>query len=124
MTVNWHGEELLRQIQEATPDGLFAGGQMLVEAAASRVPRRTGKLADSGYVAIEGKSTYKRNKLYNKEAKAPKGGAVAGFAAFYARHVEFGTKNMAAKPFFRPAIDELKEKIGKEIVVSIGRKIK
>lgn len=125
MSVKWHGDELLKQIREATPDGLFAGGQMLVDAAASRAPiGATGNLRASGYVATEQKSTYKSSKKHNKEIKPPKGGAVVGFAAFYARFQEFGTRKMAAKPFLRPAIDELKEQIGAEIVITISKRIK
>lgn len=122
--LKWHGPDLLAQLREGTPEALFAGGEMLVEAAASRAPRFSGDLAKSGYVAIEGKTTYRKKKKYNKQAKVPKGGAVVGFAAFYARYVEFGTKHKAARPFLRPALDELKEKIGNEIAVTIGRKFK
>jgi len=122
--VTWFGDDLLKQIEEATPDGLFAGGQILVEAAAARAPRHRGNLAKSGYVAIEGKSTYRKQKLFNREAKPPKGGAVVGFAAFYARYQEFGTKNQAAHPFLRPALDELKERIGAAIVVKMRQEIK
>lgn len=121
--VTWHGDELIRQIREATPDGLFAGGEMLVDSAAARAPKASGDLAKSGYVAIEGKSTYRSDKKHNKQIKPPKGGAVAGFAAFYARYVEFGTAHVPARPFFRPAIDELKDKIGNEVVITIGKKI-
>lgn len=123
-SVKWFGDEFLKQVREVTPEGLFAGGELLVDAAASRAPRASGDLAKSGYVAIEGKSTYQRRKKYNKQAKPPKGGAVVGFAAFYARYVEFGTKNISAKPFFRPAIDEMKDQIGAEIVATMKKKIK
>ena len=124
MPVKWYGDELLKQIEAHSPEGFFDGAQMLVDAAASRAPRQSGDLVNSGYVATEEKSTYKDKKIHNKEVKPPKGGAVAGFAAFYARFVEYGTKKKSAKPFFRPAIDELKDKIGAVIVSKIGSKIK
>jgi HK97 gp10 family phage protein len=124
MTVKWHGDELLKQIREGTPEGLFAGGQMLVDAAASRAPKASGDLAKSGYVANEKKSTYKHDKKHNKEATPPKGGAVAGFAVFYAKFIELGTKNHPAKPFIRPAFDELKDQIGSEITITIGKRFK
>ena len=123
--VKWYGDELLKQVRDATPDGLFAGAQVLIGVAASRAPTGgSGDLAKSGYVAIVGKSTYRKDKMHNREVKPPKGGAVAGFAAFYARFIEYGTSKSAAKPFFRPAVDEMKDQIGSEIVVSIGKKIK
>lgn len=122
--VRWFGDDLLKQIQDGAPDALFDGAKLLVDSAASRAPRRSGKLAQSGYVGTEKKSTYHPSKIYNKEVKAPKGGAVAAFAAFYAKQVEFGNKNMSAKPFLRPALDELKEQVGQEIVVKLRRKLK
>jgi HK97 gp10 family phage protein len=126
LSVKWFGDKLLEQINTHTPDALFDGGQMLVDAAASRAAssRKSGTLAESGYVATEEKTTYRRRKLHSKQAKVPKGGAVAGFAAFYARWVEYGTIKTRAKPFLRPALDELKEKIGAEIVIKVGKQIK
>lgn len=124
-TVKWYGNQLLADIRAATPDGLFAGAEMLVKAAASRAPRgASGVLQDSAYAASEEKSTYTAHKLHNKQAKVPKGGAVAGFAAFYAGFIEYGTKKKAARPFLRPTIDELRAQIGGEIVLRIGRKLK
>lgn len=124
MPVKWYGDDILQQIRDAQPDGMFAGGQMLVESAAANVRRVSGDLAASGYVSMEGKSTYKKRKNHLKETKATKGGAVAGFAAFYGKFVEFGTKNAAARPFFRPAIDELKEQIGEEVAITMKKRFK
>jgi HK97 gp10 family phage protein len=124
LSVKWHGQELLEGLREDSAEGLFAGGLFLVEAAKSRIHNVTGDLADSAYVAIEGKSTYKSDKKHYKEVKPRKGGAVAGFSAFYAKMVEFGTPTAGARPFLRPAFDELKEQIGEEIVGTISRKFK
>jgi HK97 gp10 family phage protein len=125
VTVKWYGDKLLQDIRSETPEGLFAGGEMLIAGATSRTPGGgTGTLAESGYVAIEGKSTYKPSKLHNKQHKIPPGGAVAGFAAFYARFVEYGTRYAGAKPFLRPAMDELQAQIGDTIVLTIARKFK
>lgn len=123
-SVKWYGDQLLADIRAATPDGLFAGGEMLLEAAKSRAPKDSGDLQDSGYVAVPGKSTYKSAKHHNEEIKPKEGQAVVGFAAFYARFIEFGTKKLTRKPFLRPAVDELKDQIGGEIVIRIGRKLK
>lgn len=122
--VNWHGDELLKQIRDETPEGLFAGAEMLVEAAAANAPVNTGNLKDSGYAAIPGKSTYKADKRHNKEIKVKEGQAIAAFAEFYAGFVEFGTKNKAARPFLRRALDEVKGKLGQEITTKMGRKFK
>jgi len=122
--LKWYGDELLKQIESGTADGLFAGGQMLIDAASSRVPVSSGDLKNSGYVATEQKTTYRHDKKHRKEIKPPKGGAVAGFAAFYAKFVEYGTSKQGAKPYLRPAFDELKSQIGETITVTIGKKIK
>lgn len=42
-------------------------------------------------------------------AKQDNGNGGKGGDTFYWRFLEFGTKNMAARPFLRPAIDENKE---------------
>lgn len=122
--VTWYGDDLLKQIREATPDGLFSGAEMLVDAAKAKAPRLTGNLADSAYAATSEKSTYKRDKRHNKEIKPKQGQAVAAFAMFYAGFVEYGTKKKAARPFLRPAMDEMKNKIGEAVVLKIAKKFK
>ena len=69
------------------------GAQVIVDAAKSRAPRRTGKLIESiGHEVIEASSTEVKEKI--------------GSNVFYARHVEFGTRHNSAEPFLRPALDE------------------
>lgn len=122
--VKWHGDDLLKQIRQATPDGLFAGAEMLVEGARNNAPEMSGTLKESGYAASSEKSTYKSDKRYNKEIKPKEGQAVAGFAAFYAGFIEYGTKHKAARSFLRKAMDELKDQIGGEVVLKIAKKFK
>lgn len=109
--VKWYGDQLLKAIRDATSDALFVAGELLIDVAASKAPRSSGDLAESGYVSSKSKSTYRAGKNYHKEVKAKEGEVVAGFAAFYARFLELGTKNMAAKAFLRPALDETKDKL-------------
>lgn len=122
--VAWYGDDLLKQIREATPEGLFAGAEMLVDSAKAKVPRKTGNLAESGYAATSEQSTYKRDKRHNKEIKPKEGQAVAAFAMFYAGFIEYGTRKKAARPFLRPAMDEMKNKLGETIVLKIAKKFK
>lgn len=122
--VKWYGDDLLRQIREATPEALFDGASMLVEEAKKRAPELSGNLRDSGYAAIQGKSTYKADKRHNKEIKPREGQAAAAFAMFYAGFVEYGTKKKAARPFLRPTMDELKDKIGGDVVLKIAKRFK
>jgi len=122
--VTWYGDAILKQLREATPEGLYDGATMLVNEAAARAPKMTGNLAESGYAAIKGKSTYKKDKRYNKEVKPREGQAIAAFAIFYASFVEYGTKNNSAKPFLRPTVDQLKEQLRAMIGSKIGKAIK
>lgn len=112
--VKWYGDKLLADLRRETPDALYEVALKYVEMAAARAPKRPhgGALAKSGYAAVENKSTYQSNKIHNKERKPPKGGAVAGFAAFYAKFIEFGKPNTTAQPFMRTTLDEAKAQLG------------
>lgn len=121
--LTWHGDKLKLAIKDATPDALFEGADLLAKAAASKAPRRTGELADSGYAASENRSTYSGGSQRRKEIKPQPGTAVAAFSAFYARFVELGTRKRAARPFLRPAFDELKDRIAQAIVDSMRPKV-
>lgn len=122
--LKWNGEEILRLIREGTPEGLFEAGEMLVDAAKAKAPTSSGDLKDSAYVATEQRSTYKSGKKNRRETKPPKGGAVAGFASFYAKFHEYGTKHLGARPFLRPAYDSLRDKMASTIAITIGKKLK
>lgn len=123
--LRWYGDELKAAIAGATEDALFEGGVVLQEAAAARAPRASGTLAESAYTATESKSNYaKRSAVYRKEVKPGRGQAVVGFAAFYARFKEFGTRSLAAEPFLRPALDGEAARIGKRIVDVMKKGIK
>lgn len=124
MTVKWYGDDLLKQIRDATPDALFEAGETYIKAAASRAPRDEGDLRDSGYVKSEKKSTYKRKKNHNREVVVSKDAVAAGFAVFYAHMVEFGTVKKAARPFIRPTIDETKAQLGDIAARAIAGQLK
>jgi HK97 gp10 family phage protein len=121
--IKWYGDRLLAEIKDATPDALFEAGEQLVNAAAAKAPRATGDLAASGYVTSEKRSTYRRAANHRKEVKVQPGQVGVGFAAFYARFIELGTKRKAARPYLRPALDELAGQLGATIADHVRRKV-
>lgn len=123
--VEWYGDKLLSIIQDATPDALIEGAEELIKAAAAKAPKRSGDLSRSGYVSGKSKSTYRNLKTNRRETKPPDAQTiVAGFADFKAAWYELGNARQAARPYLRPALDELKDSIGATIVEKIGRKLK
>jgi HK97 gp10 family phage protein len=88
------------------------GAKPILKAAQSKVPVKTGALKKS-------------LKVRAMKAKLAKGGAGVHVGVsdqwfkgdlFYGGMVEFGTKNMPAKPFIRPAYDEKKNEAVKVTV--------
>lgn len=148
--LTWHGKEVMAALRKATPEGLFAAGEELIRIAASKAPRQSGDLAESGYVTSKFKSTYKSAKNHRKEIKTKGDEVAAGFAAFYSAYVEYGTKPHTAgkagqvlrmedgsivrgplkhpgsrpKPFFRPALDESKPRLLAIVAQHAGKPLK
>lgn len=139
VAVDWYGDQFLEIVQAHGDAAIFAAGEVLLHEAVSRAPRRSGKLAGSGYVATATKSTYRRRRYWRREKQAPKGGAVIAFTAPHAHLLESGRKRtgkiqprakrgkkalrigdgqlrarsryrrMNAQPFVGPAIDATKD---------------
>jgi len=123
--IKWYGDDLLAKLEGADDDALFEGAQELVEVAKVKAPRRSGALAESGYAATKGQSTYRKAKGHRREIRPQeKGVAVAAFAMFYAHIQEYGARHHAAAPFLRPALDEARERIGNRIVLRLARDLK
>ncbi|KKL51593.1 hypothetical protein LCGC14_2293950 [marine sediment metagenome] len=69
------------------------GAEVIVDAAKSRAPRRTGKLAESiGHEVTEASGSAVQEKI--------------GPDVFYGGLVELGAAQTTAKPYLRPALDE------------------
>lgn len=122
--VEWHGKELMQALRDGGNEAMFEGAQIVLEAATARVPIFTGRLKDSGYVSTTDKSSYVAKRWYKKERKPDKPfGAIVAFAAPHSHLVEFGTKNMAAQPYLRPALDQIKAKAGEAITVKLTKSL-
>lgn len=117
--IAWYGDEILQALANEIDDALFAAGDVLIERATAKAPRDEGTLQESGYVATARKSSYKPRPHHKREVR-PKGDgvAVAAFSAPHAHLIEHGTVKMSAKPFFRPAFDESKDKMAD---VAVGK---
>lgn len=120
--IEWYGDEILQAIAEEIEAAMFAAGEVLIVNATAKAPRDEGTLQDSGYVATANKSSYQKRPHHKNEVR-PRGDgvAVAAFSAPHAHLVEFGTVNMKAQPFFRPAFDESKQAMA-EAGVGVLRK--
>jgi len=102
-------EQALRRIARATPEAvqreaLHDAGEIVAERARSLVPVRSGNLRDSIAVADEGQSGV----LSQGGVEVFVGPQADGF---YGHFVEFGTVNMAAEPFMRPAFDATRDEV-------------
>lgn len=92
LQVTWYGDDFLDIVHKHGDAALFAAGEVVLNAAARRAPRRTGKLASSGYVSTATKSTFRRRKYWRKEKKPPIDGATVGFSAPHAHLIESGRR--------------------------------
>lgn len=122
--LEWHGDELLKAVADGIDDALYDAADKLANTAAAKAPKgSTGHLRESAYASNGKRSTYQARKWHRKELKVKDKEAVAAFAVFYAAFIENGTKKMAAKPFLRPAFDELKGQLAEGIVAKVGKKL-
>lgn len=130
--IEWYGDEFLSIVREHGPDALFSAAKIVMAEASKRAPRRTGKLASSGYIGVKGKSTYTKRRYWRREKFARDGEAVIGFSAPHAHLIESGRrrrgvivpgkrrkalriggdvvarskyKRMSSKPFLGPALE-------------------
>lgn len=122
LVINWYGDDIAKALHAEMNAALRAGLQVLIDAATPKAPVDSGMLRDSGYVATADESTYRFDpKSHEKEVRPQYDGVgVAAFAAPHAHLIEFGTVNMKAQPFFRPAFDETR----REIVVTAGKELR
>lgn len=90
--VEFYGDQFIEIVEKHGDTAMFAAGEVLLRAAVSNAPRRSGRLAGSGYVATGSKSTYRKRRYWRKEKTPPKGGAVVAFTAPHAHLLESGRR--------------------------------
>lgn len=92
LEISLYGDEYMAIVEKYGDEAMFAAGQVVLAEAGRRAPRRSGALAQSGYVGTRSQSTYKRRRYWRKEKTPPKGGAVVGFTAPHAHLMESGRR--------------------------------
>lgn len=95
---------VLSQAVRKTAFDLAANAQQQIQANGSV---ETGFMLNSVYVRTDEESTYTGGEKAFPEVEQPPNAQTAyvGVAANYAGYVNYGTRFMAAKPFFEPAIE-------------------
>ena len=120
--VTWHGDDLAKAVESQRANALYAGARLVVSAA--RPPRRTGRLAKSGYAkAAGGRSSYRGGKGRRKPPRLKRGTALAAFSQFYGGFQESGTRRHRAQPYLGPALAANRNRAAKAISDSMGKAI-
>lgn len=124
--VEWFGDEILKDIQNATDDAWWEAVGVIEEAAIANAKphRKSGQLEKSIYRATNKRSNYQKiARLQKAEVKPGKGEAAVGASAQHSHFLELGTSKQAASPFIRPAFDANKEKVVKILIGQIRNEI-
>lgn len=88
--LHWYGDDFVKLVEASTDEALFAAGEILLEKAKAKAPRRSGHLANSGYVKTRRRSTYlKTSTVDRKEMPVDRDKTVmVAFAPFYGNYFE------------------------------------
>lgn len=106
MRIQWNPELVTVEIEKRAMDRLEKAGELIAEHARNKVPVDTGRLRDSIRVRRLKGDPKQNIRVYAGNRKRREQGG-----AFYAHMVEYGTVKMPAKPFLRPALNEVKGRI-------------
>lgn len=104
----WYGDDFMDIVEESTPDALFRGGTVVLEAARGRAPKRSGELVKSGFVITEDQDSYVKGRADRRNVrkliatfKRPQTVTIM-FAAWYANLFEdTGRKKNVAPRAYR-----------------------
>jgi len=122
--VKWYGADCVAKIMGGSDEALFETAKVLAKEFEQRVPVATGNLKRSIYATGKAGSTYEHKRGYKKEVETGEGIAAATASAPHTHFLEFGTSKMPAQPYMRPSLDSAKEKLGRQFVAEIGKKLK
>jgi len=121
-TLNALPEKIEKNIIRAS---VRSGAAIIRDAIRANAPVKTGKLKKSIRVKQiynkKGKVIFKVTTGVNKKFK--QAGIKAPRQVNYAKQIEFGNSQMAAKPFIRPAFDEAENKVLDAVIEKIEMRI-
>lgn len=144
--IAWYGEDFAEIVREHGPEALWAAAKVVLAEASRRTPRRSGKLAGSGYIGVKGMSTYQKRRYWRREKRAKEAEAVIGFSAPHAHLIESGRRQrgvikprrkkalliagqmrarsrynrMSSRPFLGPALEAGRELVPREMARVYG----
>jgi HK97 gp10 family phage protein len=134
MTVSWNGSSILQKVRAATVTALVRGTEAIREEAVTlintgpktgRVYRRNGVVHRA---SAPGQSpAADTGDLANKIATSVDASALTGtveFASGHAKMLEFGTRNIAPRPFARVAAAHKSVEIAKDAADEIGKALR
>lgn len=112
MKIEWNPEQITKEIETRAMDRLEKAGELVAARARNKVPVNTGKLKSTIRVTrLKGDPKLNIRVYAGDRVKGGSRNKGAERGAFYAHMVEFGTAKMAARPFLRPALNEVKGQI-------------
>lgn len=150
LQLEWHGDKLQKAFDDGLDEALYKAGQVVLDAAQERVPRRTGNLAASGYVATTKRNNYVKRYGYKRMLTPDPGTVVIAFSAPHAHLIEFGTrsvgkikpkrakalklgdyilraasthKGIPANPFVRTALDTTRDEVVRVFNEAMGQEL-
>ncbi len=134
MTVNWNAAAVIQKIRGATVTGLVRGTEAIREEAVTLINTgpKTGRIYTRGGVSHQASAPGESpagdtGDLASKIGTAVNAEALTGSVEFYsahARHLEYGTSNMAPRPYARVAVAHKAPEITKDIAAEIGKALR
>lgn len=134
MTVTWRGNEVLASVRAAGVTALVRGAEAVKDEAVQLINTgpKTGRVYRRNGVAHQASAPGQppaadTGDLAGKIGTAVDSDKMTGTVEFYsahAKHLEYGTRNMAPRPFARVALTNKSKEIAEDIAESIGKALK
>lgn len=134
VTVTWRGNEVLASVRAAGVTALVRGTEAVKDEVVQLInsPPKTGRVYRRNGVVHQASAPGQppagdTGDLASKIGTSVDANKITGTVEFYsthAKHLEYGTRNMAPRPFARVALTNKSKEIAEDIADSIGRVLK